>query len=138
MSNRLQRTLAVVCAAAALTLTGSAAAQAEHHTAKATVLDLYMSKQSLLHTHQILRAHLTDDHGNPISGAYIRMYTPGHALLCQRVTDTHGDATCDAPLAAPTELVNETVNGYNARFDGSDRYLPAEAHAPATLVVGDI
>ncbi|MBT2385467.1 hypothetical protein [Streptomyces sp. ISL-11] len=138
MSQPFKRAFAVLCAATALGLSGSVTAEAYDHAPKATILDLYMGKQALLNTHQTLRAHLTDDHGNPVSGAYIRMYTPGHSMLCQRATDSHGDATCDAPLAPPAELVNETVNGYNARFDGNDRYLPAEAHAPATLVAGDL
>ncbi|MEV4439479.1 hypothetical protein AB0K09_10715 [Streptomyces sp. NPDC049577] len=138
MTGRLRRALTVLCAAAALSVAGAGSAGAHPTGQKPTVLDLYLSKQSLLHFHQALHAHLADDRGNPVSGAYIRMYTPGHAKLCQTVTDAHGDANCDAPLAAPTEVVNETLNGYYARFDGDDHHLPAEAHAPSTLVAGDI
>ncbi|MBT2384958.1 hypothetical protein [Streptomyces sp. ISL-11] len=138
MRSQLRRTLAVVCAAAVLSLAGVANAAVHPHAKRSTILDLDMSKQSLLNFHQILHAHLTNESGEPVPGANIRMFTPGHALLCERVTDTRGDATCDAPLAAPLELVNENVNGCNARFDGSDHYLPSEAHAPATLVIGDM
>lgn len=30
------------------------------------------------------------------------------------------------------------VNGFDARFGGSDELLPSQAHAPSTLVVGDL
>jgi hypothetical protein len=76
-----------------------------------------------------LRARLTEaDSGAPVVGQLVVFeVNSDQAFLCQAYTDANGFAECNAPLPGPLTLVQLTLGGYRAQFDGSPDYLPAEA-----------
>ncbi|KOU36261.1 Ig-like domain-containing protein [Streptomyces sp. WM6378] len=108
---------------------GSAAA-ADHGAQRLNATAYYGSLNVLARQTHDLKAKFTRVDGSPVAGLPVKFTVTGEkAFLCEATTDTDGYAECkNSPLPAPLTLEQLLLKGYDATFDGDDRYAPVSAH----------
>ncbi|MEU8028650.1 Ig-like domain-containing protein [Streptomyces sp. NPDC049099] len=79
------------------------------------------------------RATLTDKNGKPVVGEKIT-FKVGETVVGTGITDANGTATVNSGsyLGDPVFWFKAVSTGYQAVYDGSEKYLPAQAHANVT------
>jgi hypothetical protein len=127
-------TAAVLALGGAFTATGASALDHRGHHGTPERLNAtayYGSFDVLARQTSGLKAKFTKADGTPVVGLPVKFTVAGEkAFLCEATTDTNGYAECKnsglPPL--PVSAVKLLTGGYDATFDGNDRYAPVTAH----------
>ncbi|MEU1404185.1 Ig-like domain-containing protein [Streptomyces sp. NPDC005728] len=79
------------------------------------------------------RATLMDKNGKPVVGEKIT-FKVGETVVGTGITDSNGTATVNSGsyLGDPLFWFKAVSTGYQAVYDGSEKYTPAQAHANVT------